>query len=103
MHVKWTDNFNKDIAIVIFSKMILISNEVLNFVLMHIYYDWLLCFKIVCTYLLLFIVCRCDYGCIARGQLSYMSPELMSSLQIDPPNIYAAKPCTQASDIYAFG
>lgn len=46
---------------------------------------------------------RCDYGCIPRGQLSYMSPELMSSLKIDPPNIFASKPCTQASDIFAFG
>ncbi|KFM71299.1 Kinase suppressor of Ras 2, partial [Stegodyphus mimosarum] len=46
---------------------------------------------------------RSDYGCIPRGHLSYISPELMSSLQIDPPRIYTAKPCTQESDIFAFG
>ncbi|GIX71081.1 kinase suppressor of Ras 2 [Caerostris extrusa] len=46
---------------------------------------------------------RGDYGCIPRGHLSYISPELMSSLQIDPPRIYTTEPCTQESDLFAFG
>nr|XP_042898609.1 kinase suppressor of Ras 1 isoform X2 [Parasteatoda tepidariorum] len=46
---------------------------------------------------------RPDYGCISRGHLSYISPELMSSLQIEPPRIYTTKPYTQESDIFAFG
>ncbi|GBN08001.1 Kinase suppressor of Ras 2 [Araneus ventricosus] len=46
---------------------------------------------------------RCDYGCIPRGHLSYISPELMSSLQIDPPRIYTTKAYTQESDLFAFG
>ncbi|GFV39505.1 kinase suppressor of Ras 2 [Trichonephila clavipes] len=49
------------------------------------------------------VITRCDYGCIPRGHLSYISPELMSSLQIDPPRIYTAKACTQESDLFAFG
>ncbi|XP_054706754.1 dual specificity protein kinase splB-like [Uloborus diversus] len=46
---------------------------------------------------------RNDYGCIPRGHLSYISPELMSSLEIDPPGIYSTKPHTQSTDIFAFG
>lgn len=46
---------------------------------------------------------RNDYGCIPRGHLSYISPELISSLQIEPPKIFPTHPYTQQSDIYAFG
>ncbi|KAG8199721.1 hypothetical protein JTE90_000818 [Oedothorax gibbosus] len=46
---------------------------------------------------------RNDYGCIPRGHLSYISPELMSSLQIEPPRIFATQSYTKESDTFAFG
>ncbi|RWS07978.1 kinase suppressor of Ras (KSR)-like protein [Dinothrombium tinctorium] len=44
-----------------------------------------------------------DYGVIPKGHLTYLSPELMRCLQVEPPLVYSNSGFTPESDIYAFG
>ncbi|XP_013784198.2 kinase suppressor of Ras B-like [Limulus polyphemus] len=46
---------------------------------------------------------RAEYGCVPRGHLAYLSPELMRNLQIEPPKIYSTVSNTKETDIFAFG
>lgn len=46
---------------------------------------------------------RPGYGSISRGHLTYISPELMRTLRVDPPHVYPEASFTRESDIYAFG
>lgn len=44
-----------------------------------------------------------DRGCLARGHLTYLAPELMRQLQVEPPSVFSRCQPSQESDIYAFG
>lgn len=44
-----------------------------------------------------------DRGCVTRGHLTYLSPELMRQLRIQPPLVHSDHEPTQESDVYAFG
>lgn len=46
---------------------------------------------------------RLDYGCIPNGHLTYISPEIIKSIVVQPPRLVSSQPYTKASDIYAFG
>ena len=46
---------------------------------------------------------RVDYGCVPNGHLTYVSPEIMRSLRIEPPKIVPTVPYTKYSDVFAFG
>ncbi|VDI79462.1 kinase suppressor of Ras 1-like [Mytilus galloprovincialis] len=42
-------------------------------------------------------------ACVPRGYLTYMAPEILRTLMIDPPIIYMKAECTKESDVFAFG
>lgn len=42
-------------------------------------------------------------GCVRRGHLTYLSPELMKTIRVDPPAVVVAAVMTKESDVYAFG
>ncbi|CAN7941140.1 unnamed protein product [Ixodes hexagonus] len=44
-----------------------------------------------------------DRGCLSRGQLTYLAPELMRCLTVEPPCVYPASEPSQEADVYAFG
>ncbi|KAI1296774.1 Serine/threonine-protein kinase-transforming protein Rmil [Halotydeus destructor] len=44
-----------------------------------------------------------EYGCLPRGQLTYLSPELVRSANLEPPYFYITERFTAESDAYAFG
>ncbi|XP_075749410.1 uncharacterized protein LOC119186509 isoform X3 [Rhipicephalus microplus] len=44
-----------------------------------------------------------DRGCLARGHLTYLAPELMRQLRVEPPNVFSDCEPSQESDLYAFG
>ncbi|KAH7961179.1 hypothetical protein HPB52_005184 [Rhipicephalus sanguineus] len=44
-----------------------------------------------------------DRGCLARGHLTYLAPELMRQLKVEPPNVFSDCEPSQESDLYAFG
>ncbi|XP_076350130.1 uncharacterized protein LOC143246829 isoform X2 [Tachypleus tridentatus] len=46
---------------------------------------------------------RAEYGCIPRGHLTYLSPEIIQNLQVEPPQVYSTTPNTKEMDIFAFG
>ncbi|GAB6026977.1 hypothetical protein CHUAL_013646 [Chamberlinius hualienensis] len=46
---------------------------------------------------------RLDYGCIPNGHLTYISPEIIRSIVVQPPKLINNKPYTKESDVYAFG
>lgn len=43
------------------------------------------------------------YACVPRGHLTYISPELMKTVKIEPPHIHFEQSHSQESDIYSFG
>ncbi|KFD48396.1 hypothetical protein M514_10748 [Trichuris suis] len=46
---------------------------------------------------------RWNKGSVRRGNLTYVSPELMRCLQVDPPEVLLTGPFSKESDVYAFG
>ncbi|KAM7285367.1 hypothetical protein ISCGN_032310 [Ixodes scapularis] len=44
-----------------------------------------------------------DRGCVSQGHLTYLAPELMRRLRIEPPCVYPAGEPSQETDVYAFG
>ncbi|XP_064619141.1 uncharacterized protein LOC135482744 isoform X2 [Lineus longissimus] len=46
---------------------------------------------------------REDYGCIPRGHLTYIAPECLSTMYIEPPRLVQVQPFIKATDIFAFG
>lgn len=46
---------------------------------------------------------RQDYGCIPNGHLTYVSPEIIKSMVVQPPKLVSNQPYTKSSDVYAFG
>ncbi|XP_070173695.1 uncharacterized protein [Littorina saxatilis] len=46
---------------------------------------------------------RKDYACIPRGHLSYVAPELLSSLRVMPPRLVPTAAPSPETDVYAFG
>lgn len=42
-------------------------------------------------------------GCVSRGRLTYLSPELMCRLRVEPPCVFSTRAPSQESDVYAFG
>lgn len=48
---------------------------------------------------------REGYGCLNRGQLTYMSPEIIRQLYVEPdsPSLQSRAPTTKESDVYALG
>ena len=46
---------------------------------------------------------RADHGCVSRGTLCYVAPELLRSLRIMGPKIEPSAPFTKATDVFAFG
>ncbi|KRZ89690.1 Kinase suppressor of Ras 2 [Trichinella sp. T8] len=46
---------------------------------------------------------RCNKGCTRRGNLTYLSPELLRGLHVQPPTVVLHSVQTEQSDVYAFG
>lgn len=46
---------------------------------------------------------RPNYGSVPRGHLTYLAPELMSSMVVEPPNLVPYAPFTKETDVYAYG
>ncbi|KRZ72052.1 Kinase suppressor of Ras 2, partial [Trichinella papuae] len=46
---------------------------------------------------------RCNKGCTRRGNLTYLSPELLRGLHVQPPIVVLQSVQTEQSDVYAFG
>ncbi|CDW57088.1 kinase suppressor of Ras (KSR) [Trichuris trichiura] len=46
---------------------------------------------------------RWNKGSVRRGNLTYVSPELMRCLHVDPPEVLLTGPFSKESDVYAFG
>lgn len=46
---------------------------------------------------------RMNTGCVRRGHLTYISPELMQTLRVEPPALIVDGTPTKESDLYAFG
>lgn len=42
-------------------------------------------------------------GCIRRGHLTYIAPELMQTLRVVPPALTVGGTMTKETDVYAFG
>ncbi|KAL5004261.1 hypothetical protein ScPMuIL_017717 [Solemya velum] len=42
-------------------------------------------------------------GCIPRGHLTYVAPEILRTMRVVPPRLIATAEYTQESDIYSFG
>ena len=48
-------------------------------------------------------LCRVNYGCMPKIQVSYYSPELVRSMMVQPPEIHFSAQSTKFSDVYALG
>lgn len=48
-------------------------------------------------------ILREGLACVPRGYLTYMAPEILRTLMIDPPILYMKAECTKESDVFAFG
>uniref|UniRef100_A0A5S6Q9K1 Protein kinase domain-containing protein n=1 Tax=Trichuris muris TaxID=70415 RepID=A0A5S6Q9K1_TRIMR len=46
---------------------------------------------------------RWNKGSVRRGNLTYLSPELMKCLYVDPPDLLLSGVASKESDVYAFG
>jgi len=46
---------------------------------------------------------RPNKGCIPRGHLTYIAPEMMATLSVQNPRLVSAAPYSNQTDIYAFG
>lgn len=46
---------------------------------------------------------RPNMGCIRRGHLTYVSPELMQKARVVPPALSIENGFTKESDVFAFG
>ncbi|XP_038070910.1 kinase suppressor of Ras 1-like [Patiria miniata] len=46
---------------------------------------------------------REDYASVPQGHLTYIAPEILRSIRVQPPYVIEAEPHTMESDVYAFG
>lgn len=46
---------------------------------------------------------RSQYACVPRGQLTYIAPEVLSSMRVVPPRLIATVDYSVHTDVYAFG
>ncbi|XP_060083113.1 kinase suppressor of Ras 1-like [Ylistrum balloti] len=46
---------------------------------------------------------RSQYACVPRGQLTYIAPEVLSSMKVMPPKLVATVSYSVRTDVYAFG
>ena len=46
---------------------------------------------------------REDYASVPQGHLTYIAPEILRTIRVQPPYIIEEEPHTMESDVYAFG